>query len=72
MEPISRIVNIADENGKLTGDTVEPWYLRPGHGITGRRGVDLEIGDHKVHVSRTEKRKRLRIFVDGREWKEAK
>ena len=70
-EPIEGIVYILETNGEPTGDTMMAWCTSGNNGITRRSGVDLKIGNSKVQVSMTAKRRVLRIFVNGQEWKSA-
>ena len=69
LAPVEGVVNVIDANERLTGDTMMAWFHGSAHGWTPRRGFDLKIGTHRVQVSATLKRKKLRVFVDGREWK---
>lgn len=41
------------------------YALWPGRGTT----YMMNFADHKVEVYLTEKRKKIRVYVDGKEWK---
>lgn len=58
-DPTTRIVNA---DGTETGDWFMPWTFK------AHKGFDLGVGERRIQITSSLVRKKLRIFVDGKEW----
>ena len=62
-------IHILDADDNDTGDTALFWQMSADGRLGARHGVDLNYGGRKIQVHMTRARHKLRIFIDGVEWK---
>lgn len=63
-----------DVNGKMTTDWLRSYVITAPnkHGLTPCHELDMQFCERRIRIHVTTKRQQLRIFVDGKEWKEEK